>query len=240
MIKLSIDQNCPGDNELAGFIDGKLTGDRLVSILGHLKVCTICNEAVLLTVEVGLLPENQSIGKAEGKKAHRHAALTGKNLCVIYAEKYILQLYGHPVTVTDLKKMALSNGWLKTKGIKFKHIGNLLEQFGIEVKRKSKGSLSEIKTALDRGHHVIVGVDAGELFSGSKLKQLSEKVEDLFDRRPDHALIVTDLHFEKDASGNIGLINIENNLPVHYSIPIPQFLDAWDDSDNYMVIIKKK
>jgi hypothetical protein len=248
---------CPGETELALFIEGKLSGARLAVIKQHLNFCSLCSEMVKIALianaaedinckdlneklTMNKIPNNGIYLKHQkpGRIDHRFAAKTGKNFCVLYAEMYILDQFGIRVEFEELVSLAGQNNWLTDHGVQFKNIGKLLEHYNIEVERKLHGSLPDILDALTNNHYIIVGVDVGELFPGSKFKVLEEKLEDWFDRRPDHALIVTGLNYNTPVGGEISLLKFENNQSVIR--PVRQFLDAWDDSGYFMVIAKKK
>jgi hypothetical protein len=236
MNKIQSYKACPDENELALFIEGKLKGQHYLLIKKHIETCGLCNETVRLALELSAVDMEMVMGQ-EIKVANKRAAKAGRNLCVVFAEHYILQVRNCPVDLDSLVSTAIHRKWLGRKGIKFKNIGKILELFEVEVDRRMNGTLADIEKALAKGYQVIVGVDAGELFPGTGLKKFKEKVEDLFEQRPDHALIVTAVN--KDKKGReIELLNIENNKPVHYSLPRNQFMDAWKDSGYYWVVIK--
>lgn len=229
---------CPDDNELAMFIEGKLTGERLLFVKKHLNSCPHCNEAVQMAMELNAMEEELVLEEEEF--VQRHAARTSRNLCVIHAEQYILQLHGYEVPVEELKEIAILNKWLKKKGVKFKNIGKLLEHFQLEVERKSKSSLADIQKALDSGYPVLVGVDKGELLARTRIRKVKEKVEDWIDQRPDHVLIVKEISQTEGTVGTIVLLNIENERHEVYSLSAGKFMEAWEDSEYYLVIVKQK
>jgi hypothetical protein len=230
---------CPDENELAMFIEGKLTGDRLVWIKKHLDSCSLCNEMVRLAMELDMIGEESKDKYKEDSASQKLAALSKWNLCVLQAEMYIMQFFKFKFDMITLMELSDKHGWLSQGGVQFKNIGKLLEFFGFEVKRKTNASPADIQNALAQGYHVIVGVDQGELFPHSKLNKIYEIVEDWFDKRPDHAIIVTGIQMENDSVKNVSVINFENEQPITYSIPYVKFMDAWEDSDNYMVVVRK-
>jgi hypothetical protein len=143
------------------FIEGKLTGERLFFVKKHFNSCPQCNEAVQMALQLNAMEEDLVLEEEEF--VQRHAARTSRNLCVIHAEQYILQLHGYNILIDELKEIAILNKWLKKRGVKFKNIGKLLEHFHLKVERKSRCSLADIQKALDSGYPVLVGVDKGEL-----------------------------------------------------------------------------
>ncbi len=227
---------CPDENELAMFVEGKLRGSRLAAVKRHLEECSVCNEVVRVYMEFAAM---EAVKMKDDEVAMRRAARTGNNLCVLYAERYILQSFGMAVKMDDLIGLAWSDGWLNREGVQFRCIGKVLEHYGIEVIRKSGSTIPDIRKELARNHFVIVGVDAGELFARTKIRKIKEKVEDWFENRPDHALIVTSVCQDSPKHGEISLLNFEKARPKEYTVPLNKFMEAWEDSGNYMVIIKK-
>jgi len=219
------------------FLEGKLKGTQLANVKKHIEECPVCNEAVSVVMEFGAL---EAVREKEEEVAILRAARTGSNLCVLYAEKYVLQSLGIKVKMDDLIGLAWSNGWLNKEGVQFRNIGKLLEHHGIEARQKSGCPVSDIRKELARNHFVIVGVDAGELFAKTKIRRIKEKVEDLFAQRPDHALIVTAISSRDTEEGEITLLNFEKSRPKSYTVSTARFIEAWEDSGNYMVSIKIK
>ena len=241
MNKIEKYQLCPDENEMAKFVEGTLTGERLLFVKRHLETCSLCNEAVRLILELNAMEKERPVIEIEYDIVSDYAAQAGRKLCVIYAEQYILQSFGYSVSLDELLTIAKQNKWIKHQGIQFKNIGKLLEYFSVEVERKTHASLVDLQNALKQGTHVIVGVDAGELFATSMLKKIEEKIEDWFEQHPDHALIVTEVKLTGELDGEVTVLNIDGNQANFWTIPIAQFMDAWEDSGNYMVVaIKKK
>ena len=123
----------------------------------------------------------------------------------------------------------------------------LSKKYASELKERSKtgAQLDSIPSFTDEGHHYstvrfIVGVDAGELFPHSGIEGLYEIMEDWLERRPDHALVITDINRFHGVNEEFRVLNFENGLPVKHTFPSDRFMDAWDDSDYFMVMAKKK
>lgn len=231
---------CPDENELAKFIEGILTGDRLIRIKEHLDSCSLCNDIVKLAIELDTTGQESKDQYLEDPAIQKLAALSKWNLCVLLAEKYILQLFEFKFDMITLMELSNKHGWLSKGGVQFKNIGKLLEFFGFEVERKTNAVPEDIIKALEQGYKVIVGVDEGELFPHSKLERIYEIIEDWIEKRPDHALVVTGIQLKEDSENVVNIINFENDQPVSYQIVYSKFLDAWDDSDNYMVVVKDR
>ncbi|NVO20241.1 MAG: hypothetical protein HXX13_11100 [Bacteroidetes bacterium] len=239
MDKMLNNPMCPDENELAKFIEGNLTGHRLTRIKEHLDSCSLCNDMVKLAMEFDVVIEEQNNLLMEDPASQKIAALSKRNLCVLHAEMYILQLFKFKVDLITLLELSDKYGWLSKGGVQFKNIGKLLEFFGFKVERKTNALPKDINEAIEQGYKIIVGVDKGELFLHSKLERIYEIIEDWIEKRPDHALIVTGVQMKADSADSVSVINFENEQPVNYIIPFSQFMDAWKDSDNYMVMIRE-
>ena len=237
MNKIEKYQICPDENELAMFVEGTLTGERLLFVKRHLEACSLCNEAVRLTMELNAIEIEHPFVEMEYNIVSDYAAQADRKLCVIYTEQYILQQYGIAVSIEELLTIAKQNKWIKHQGIQFKNIGKLLEYFSVKVERKTDASLTDLQNALKQGYQVIVGVDSGELFANTMLKKIEEKIEDWIEQHPDHALIVTDVKLTGESVGEITVLNIDGDQAKSWTIPVTQFMDAWEDSESYMVVV---
>jgi len=231
--------SCPDENDLARFVEGSLSGEELTSVKKHLDMCSLCNDVVRMVLELDFPGKLHEIKLWHDPAIQKRAALSEHNLCVLYAEMHILKVNGILVSLTELMDLSVQHGWLTQKGVQFKNIGKILEHYGLPVERKTNATTADIRIALGKGFQVIVGVDAGELFPHSGIEKIYEIVEDWFERRPDHALIVTGLKPDQRGKEEFMVLNFDNGLPAEYSFTSGHFLDAWDDSDNFLVIVKK-
>ena len=62
---------CPDENELALFIEGKLSGDRLKFVKQHLESCSLCNEAVRLAMELEAMDKEDDREKTVTAKSDK-------------------------------------------------------------------------------------------------------------------------------------------------------------------------
>lgn len=225
---------CPEENLIARFIEGTLTGEELQYVKAHIESCPDCNEMVLWAMEMNATePESTEI--INPAIVPDFAAQADRKLCVLYTEQYILQQYGIAVSIDELLTIAKQNKWIQRQGVQFKNIGKLLELHSIPVERKTDASFTDLQKALQTGHYVIVGVDAGELFAQTRLKKMAEKIEDWFDEHADHVLLVKNINLTGDTHDTAELINIDDNGVKNFSVPLMKFLDAWEDSREFMV-----
>jgi hypothetical protein len=90
--------------------------------------------------------------------------------------------------------------------------------------------MQELAEALNAGKDIIVAVDGGELLDD----RWSEILEDIFEgEKPDHSVVVLSCDIENDKV-TVYDPNSENETDTY---PVEQFLDAWNDSKNYMVSV---
>ena len=96
------------------------------------------------------------------------------------------------------------------------------------IEKRFNCNINDIVEALEDNKDVIVAVDGGELLGDL----WAEMMEDIFEgEKPDHTVVV--LGYDKNQNSvTIYDPNSENSTD---SYPATQFVDAWDDSKNYMV-----
>lgn len=152
------------------------------------------------------------------------------NLCDIRCEGYALRKLGIEISDRQLEEESQKHEWLTENGTRLADIGKLCELHGAKVSRQLESSLDEILSAIGKNQIVLVSVDEGELVGNLE----EEKSEDLeIGKQPDHVVIVVGYDDEKR---EVSIID-PNTPQTTDSYPLDQFLDAWDDSYNYMVTI---
>lgn len=162
------------------------------------------------------------------EKIARIARTQGDVLCAVRCEEYILHCFGIHKTMQELRDLAQNAGWLTENGAYIHDLGNTAETLGLHVERKGDAALQDIVQALDEGKQVMAAVDGGELIGNP----VEERLEDvLVGGIVDHCVVVLSADIPTDevilfdpAFGEIPL-----------TVTIAHFLDAWNDSNNYMV-----
>lgn len=154
------------------------------------------------------------------------------NLCDICCEGYILRKLGKNVTDEELQQESIASGWLTSQGTQLQNIGKLSEAHGFNVERKYHATLDDISNALSQDAMVMVCVDEGELTGNLK----EEKMEDvMIGKCPDHVVIVSSIdHINQCVTIIDPYTPILSDTYTH-----ERFTDAWDDSNNYMIIITR-
>lgn len=152
------------------------------------------------------------------------------NLCDIRCEGYALRKLGIEILDEQLEKESRDHEWLTDKGTRLMDIGKLCELHGAAVTRQLETSLDEVLEAINKKKIVIVSVDEGELVGDLECEQIEDKT---IGKCPDHVVIVTGFNEEK-----LEIEIIDPNTPQFSdTYPLDRFMDAWDDSSNYMVTV---
>lgn len=155
--------------------------------------------------------------------------------CAIKSQQLILNDFGVNVSEADLVQIAADNGWY-SGGTRLPDVGNLLEVADIPITRKDGANVFDLVNELAQGHKVIVGLDSDELWENDTLSgKLKNWFDDFFgDEYGDHALIVAGI--DTTDPNNIQVIvkdpgSGDDGKPY----PLDQFMDAWSDTNCYMV-----
>lgn len=146
-----------------------------------------------------------------------------KYLCDIECEEFVLHQFGIEVTHKSLLDTAYKNRWLREKGMPLYNIGRLLEKNNLSVSRRYNSTINEIERLLNAGNQLIAVVDDTILSHLSSSEGL----------HPNHAVAISSISLSKE---EITLFNpnTEEDLAI-YSIAL--FVEAWDQSNNYIVVI---
>lgn len=150
------------------------------------------------------------------------------NLCVIKCECNAIRHFGIDVTDKELLKESEHEGWLQPEGTALHNIGRLSGSRGLAVSHRYHCTIEDIKVALSANNFVIAAVDSNELTGDYEAEQQKDIEIGL---TPNHVVVVVSITDEKIAICDSATSNKEDEYPVS------QFLDAWNDSSNYLIII---
>ena len=167
------------------------------------------------------------------KQIARIATTSGGALCAIQCEEFILHVFGIHKTLQELCILASTRHWLKDDGVELLDLGAIPEHYGLVVNKRAPGDLDSILRAMRAGHQVIVAVDGGELV-GNPAEELAEDF--LAGGVTDHCVVI--LSVDTDA-GTVALYDPAFGV-IPLEVPTERFLDAWEDSNYYMVTVKQK
>jgi RNA polymerase sigma factor (sigma-70 family) len=153
-------------------------------------------------------------------------------LCAVRCEEYILHCFGIHHSLEELRDLALAKGWLTEDGARIQDLGNTSKEFGLQVEKRSDAVLQDIMQALEEGKQVIAAVDGGELIGDP----VEERLEDVFvGGIVDHCVVVLGIDVDMD---DVALYDPAFG-PIPLSVSIAHFLDAWEDSNYYCVMISQ-
>jgi len=149
--------------------------------------------------------------------------------CAIKSQQLILNEFGLPVTEDQLVQQAEQfNIYTPGEGTSPADVGKLLELNGVSCTQHSNASIYDLTSALAQGQKVIIGVDSGELWQGEPMGDL------LSGEQADHALIVAGI--DTTNPNDVQVILTDPGTGEEAArYPMAQFLDAWQDSGNFMV-----
>ena len=154
--------------------------------------------------------------------------------CAIVSQEYILEEFtGREFSEFELVEHAIKNGYyLPGSGTLPIDVGNILEDYGIEIERTSYNTTSDIFEKLQNGQKVIVGLDANEIWRNSEFEQLQDL---FFMPEANHAVEV--IGYNSDSNAFI------LNDPGHpngkgMEVSALDFELAWNDSNNFMMFTK--
>lgn len=204
------------DELLAAYLEGNTSKEETQMILQALKT----DESLRETLDIALKVEDEGTQLVE-LPMMQLAALSGENICAVRCEMYILYRRGIPYDEERLLAAARRKDWLKPEGTPLYCLGNLLAYSGLLVSRKYNSTIDDIQRAIQMDNDVVVGVDREKLYA---------EVVDMEDLT-NHAVVVT--HVEKD------FVTVFDPYEEPYisRIPLSDFLNAWKESQHYMIQI---
>ena len=220
------------DDMVAALMDGTATAEEIRMILAALPHCKELQE--IITVAIGVdrdLALGFDVEDMLLKRAYAASSKRG-NLCCWECEKHILDKHHIAYDEAEMLSVAEKNMWICDKGTALNNIGRSAESLGMSIEQRFMGSLEDLCQALESKRDVIVAVDGGELLGDRWM----EMMEDIFDgEKPDHTVVV--LGYDKEL--NTVTVYDPNSDTDTDSYPIEQFMDAWNDSNNYFVTVCK-
>lgn len=205
------------DELLAAYLDGNVSEEETKRILQAMKTDPSLRETLDIALQVD--NENADIIPLEELPMLQKAAVSGDNVCAVLCEIYILHRRNLPYDEEWLLNAARRKEWLKPEGTPLFCLGNLLAYSGLLVSRKYDSTLDDIRRALEKDNDVVVGVDREKLYTEEV------DLEDL----TNHAVVVT--HVDDHSV----MIFDPYEAPYTSRIPIADFLNAWKESQNYMI-----
>ena len=216
------DKNQISDELLAAFLDGNTNAEDTMRVLNAaeqdmelqeiIRIASEVDEDMAITIKPTIIPMTAMAAKK--KETY---------LCDIECEEFVLHQFGIEVTHKSLLDTAYKNCWLKDKGMPLYNIGRLLEKNNLPVSRRYNSTIEEIDRLLSAGNQLIAVVD----------DTLLGNAQSSANQHPNHAVAISSISVETD---EIILFNPNTDEELtKYSIS--SFMEAWRQSNNYLVVI---
>lgn len=216
------DKNQISDELLAAFLDGNTNAEDTMCVLNAaeqdmelqeiIRIASEVDEDMAITVKPTIIPMTAMAAKK--KETY---------LCDIECEEFVLHQFGIEVTHKSLLDTAYKNCWLKDKGMPLYNIGRLLEKNNLPVSRRYNSTIEEVVRLLSAGNQLIAVVD----------DTLLGNAQSSANQHPNHAVAISSISVETD---EIILFNPNTDEELtKYSIS--SFMEAWRQSNNYLVVI---
>ena len=216
------DKNQISDELLAAFLDGNTNAEDTMRVLNAaeqdmelqeiIRIASEVDEDMAITIKPTIIPMTAMAAKK--KETY---------LCDIECEEFVLHQFGIEVTHKSLLDTAYKNCWLKDKGMPLYNIGRLLEKNNLPVSRRYYSTIEEVVRLLSAGNQLIAVVD----------DTLLGNAQSSANQHPNHAVAISSITVETD---EIILFNPNTDEELtKYSIS--SFMEAWRQSNNYLVVI---
>lgn len=154
-----------------------------------------------------------------------------EDTCAIQSQHLILQQYGIDVSQEELINIAKENGWYaEGYGTPMDMVGKLLEYYGVDIHGSQGNNIFNLSNELAQGHQVIVGVDAYELV----FPEETQDWDSLYGEQANHALVVVGID-TSDPDNVLVIVTDPGTGNRQMAYPADQFIDAWKDSNCFMV-----
>lgn len=233
ILRFSEDTNMDGIFDVQAIVDG--TGnisfiDQIADFQDEMSMeeLTIYNASQLDRFNPNNADPSHIIGNPEAAMEVFHTQETPTS-CAVAAQEFVLeQLTGREYTETDLRNFAEANQWYSPEdGTPLYNTGDILESQGLSVKRDHYNTIDDIAACLENGGAVIVGVDAYEIYGVGN------------DYGPgmdaNHALQVIGIDTSSPGCPMVIVNDPSNGYGGGAMIPMDNFMDAWADSECFMV-----
>mgnify|MGYP001782451130 CR=1 FL=1 len=216
------ENNHISDELLAAFLDGNTNAEDTMRVLKAaeqdmelreiIRIANEVDEDMATSVKPAVIPMTAMAAKKKDNY-----------LCDIECEEFVLHQFGIEVTHKSLLDTAYKNCWLRDKGMPLYNIGRLLEKNNLSVSRRYNSTIEEVARLLSAGNQLIAVVDDSLLCNALSKDPIY----------PNHAVAISSISIE---TNEIILFNPNTDEELtNYSIEF--FLDAWRQSNNYLVVI---
>lgn len=211
------------DGLLAAFLDGNVSSREAEAVLQAAATDSSLREFLSIASDVSdrLSQEWSPLAAV--------AADAPDRLCAVHCEHFVLKCFGVDVNETELISFAGSQSLINESGTPLSNVGCISEHYGLSVERIFAPGLETVIEALASGRQVIAAVDVGEL--DPDMAEYESLEDRIVGPRPDHCVVVLSCDLDDDEV--VCYDPSAGDMPV--SLSVGTFLDAWKDSDNYMI-----
>lgn len=153
--------------------------------------------------------------------------------CAIRSQEIVLRDFGIQLSQEHLIAQAEALGiYIPGGGTQPQHVGLLLEANGVSCSQYANANVFDLARELQQGKRIIIGVDSGELWNDDYFEQLEDFAGI---GGGDHALIVAGID-TTDLNDIRVILTDPGTGHVAKDYPLEQFVDAWNDTGNFMVV----
>ncbi|HEY9768962.1 MAG TPA: hypothetical protein V6C71_10775 [Coleofasciculaceae cyanobacterium] len=177
----------------------------------------------------------------------------GSTTCALIAEISIYEsITGKYISESTIATYAEAQGWFDPlTGTSLNYVGSVLNAYGIETNQYSDNNydgddydvnLDNIVAALNNGDKVIAALDGNEIWKPSYNTLTGRPYEqtdpgEVAHQDYNHAVWVTGIEQYSDNTWNIILNDSGTDFGQAEAVNYWDFMNAWDDSDNFLTIV---
>ncbi len=209
------------DELLAAFLDGNTSAAdtrRVLKAAQHdaqlqelIRIASLVDEDINAQSHTAVIPMTAMAAKKKDDY-----------LCDIECEEFVLRQLGIEATHKSLLDTACKNRWLREKGMPLYNMGRLLEKSHLAVSRRYGSTIDDVARLLDAGNQLIAVIDNTLLAHPSVAEE----------KHPNHAVAISSLSADKKEITLFNPYTDEELTPY----PTASFLEAWSQSNNYLVV----
>lgn len=204
----------------------------LYAIEDDVETCDTCNSTVFMDNLASMLNDVEAEVPFSFTTDLPMAAKVAQNMvdnrCALCCEGLALRHFGVDVDDETLLREALDREWLRSEGTTLCDVGRLASIYGLSVSHRYYCKIEEVCQMMGQDRVVIAAVDGNELSGDYVVEQCKDK---RMGPTPNHVVIIVGVDEETVAL-------IDPSMPQRQSsYPLSQFLDAWADSANSLVVI---
>ena len=202
------------DEMLAAYLEGRTNAKETMQVLEALRHNPELREIVGIALDID---DEQPVELP----MMRLAAESGKNLCGVLCEAYVLRRRKIDFDEQGILELVRKNNWLRENGTPLHALGNILANENLMVTRRYDVTLETIAEALAQDNDVIVAVNCKKLDPNCK-----------FGNDANHAVVVTAVD---NKANTVTVFDPQSNSIK--TLPAATFEGAWKESQHYMVRI---